>query len=219
MENLTISSKVDNTFDFDITAQGLNVKSGQVLLNVEVTKHLSYSIHCKNVAGQKWTMTIPKETFENGTHKYKICVIVDDFYFEPIKGELVVVSKDTIKVGSSDNKDSKEKEKSKKSDPKNDKKAVKEDITPKTDNKDNIEEPKEIKETQTEDEIHIQETVNPTAAPQYQFFKTDHPYESMDDNGEKDRKVRQIIQEMGGNKDKQTSPQKSSIRKKGVRSL
>lgn len=174
MENIVISNNIDNSFEFDATAQGLDIKSGKLLLHVAVSDQLSYTIKCTHIAGVKWAINIPKNTFENGTFDYTLSVIVDNFYFEPMVGKLEVVHDDSITVVASEQAN---------------------DTTAKP----KVEKPKAEKTKAEKTKVKLKEvkdTVEKIGKNGYQFFKTDHPYEKLSDHGEKDRKVKLLLKEL-----------------------
>ena len=98
MKNITISSKIDSTFDFEMSSVGIDTKKSKPLFQVDVSPGIHYAVECKKKTGSKWSVTIPKGLIHNGSYKFKLCVIVDEFYFEPIKGQITVVSAKTIEV-------------------------------------------------------------------------------------------------------------------------
>ena len=98
IENIIISSKIDSTFEFEMVAQGINLEDARVLFQTEVTKDVNYDVLCQHIQGDKWSCTIPKSLISDGAYNFKLCVIVEDFYFEPVKGMLSVVSEKTIEV-------------------------------------------------------------------------------------------------------------------------
>lgn len=98
MDKITISSKMDSTFGFEMTAQGINLKDARVLFQTEISEGITYDILCNHIKGDKWSVTIPKGLIDDGAYDFKLCVIVEDFYFEPVKGKLDVISEHIIKV-------------------------------------------------------------------------------------------------------------------------
>ena len=98
MDKITISSKMDSTFGFEMTAQGINLKDARALFQTEITKGITYDILCDHIKGDRWSVTIPKGLIDDGAYDFKLCVIIEDFYFEPVKGKLDVISEHIIKV-------------------------------------------------------------------------------------------------------------------------
>lgn len=98
MDKITISSKMDSTFGFEMTARGINLKDARALFQTEISKGITYDILCDHIKGDKWSVTIPKGLINDGAYDFKLCVIIEDFYFEPVKGKLNVISEHIIKV-------------------------------------------------------------------------------------------------------------------------
>lgn len=199
MENITLTTKRENQFDFDLTASGIDIKKAAVHFCVSIDKHTSSLVHCRHLAGQKWSVTFPKGLLDSGKYQFKLCVVVDDFYFEPASGNINVVTADNITVGSSPKVSSEDEEvatkpkeeKPKEEKPKEENKPVTaKDQKPKDEKKlvtAKEEKPKEEKPKKEGFELSL---------PAFQFLSSDHPWKSMPDGGEKDRKVRDIIRSL-----------------------
>jgi hypothetical protein len=98
MENITISSKIDSTFEFEMTASGIDLDSGKAVFQTEISSGINYDVDCKKEKGKLWSVTIPKGLIPNGAYNFSLCVIVDEYFFEPVTGKINVVSAETIKV-------------------------------------------------------------------------------------------------------------------------
>ena len=98
MEKITISSKIDSKFEFEMSAIGVDLKLGKALFETEISKGIKYSVNCINESGKLWSVTIPKGLIPNGSYAFTLCVIADEYYFEPVKGKLEVVSSEIIEV-------------------------------------------------------------------------------------------------------------------------
>lgn len=212
MENILISSTRDTQFDFTLTASGLDIKRGSVYFCIKQSAQTSILIHCRHLTGQQWTVKFPKNALSVGNHAYKLCVVVDDFYFEPVSGKIDVVSKDTVHVGPVSDKPTQTKSSQ------DEKGAVSEETQPtppdtithsetteKTILKSHTdtpeEKPKPILELDA-DVLHTHSKRKPIKeesaeygdyTPSFDFFVTDHPYQQLPDKGEKDRRVREIL--------------------------
>jgi len=98
MENITISSKIDSTFEFEMTATGVDLSSSIASFQTEISSGIRYNVNCVKGEDRKWSVTIPKGLIPNGSYKFSLCVVVDEFFFEPVTGKLNVVSAEIIKV-------------------------------------------------------------------------------------------------------------------------
>jgi hypothetical protein len=114
MDRITISSKIDSTFEFEMLADGINLDDSDVRLRIEQSKDIANVIRCNNVKDNMWTVTIPKGLVPNGGYKFTLDVNVDDFHFEPASGKITVVNEKTIKVYGVDQEQPKPKSKPKK---------------------------------------------------------------------------------------------------------
>lgn len=184
METINISTSQDTQFDFNLTATGLDVKTGSVFFCIEQSKHLSLQVKCRHSTGQQWSVTFPKGALEYGEHKYKLCVVIDDFYFEPMSGKLNVVSDKTVSVNNKEDKKQDKKEDKSESESK-----------PSQSKKEDTDKPKSKPQRRKDDkkESIKEQSEDTTPSTDYQFFTTDHPYGKLTDKGEKDRRVREIL--------------------------
>lgn len=102
MEKITISSKIDSKFEFEMTAQGIDLKDGKVFFQIKKSDDIFYDVKCQHENGDRWSVTVPKGLIKNGSYNFKLCVIVEDFYFEPVEGQLNVISAQVIQVSGID---------------------------------------------------------------------------------------------------------------------
>lgn len=184
METINISTSQDTQYDFNLTATGLDIKSGKVFFCIKQDNDLSIQIRCKHLTGQQWLVKFPKGAFEFGEHDFDLCVVVNDFYFEPMSGKLNVVSSGSVSVNNKEDKpkeNTEDKSKQKDQQKQTDKSEKSKKDIPK----------KEIKEDTAE--TVKEQSSKTTQSTDYQFFTTDHPYGKLPDRGEKDRKVREIL--------------------------
>ena len=168
MEKITISSKIDSTFEFEMTAHGISLRNSKTLFQTEVKPGIKYDVECKNVEGKLWEVTIPKGLIPNGSYDFNLCVIAEEFFFTPVTGKLNVVSAKTIKVsGVQVELDDEEetKEETKKVD-----ETVTETVAPIISDDGTRSKVQMIKD-------RINERKRPSPSPRYQFFKTDKELE------------------------------------------
>jgi len=176
MEHFSINSLTDNCIDFDITAQGVDVKKGKVHLCVHITDSTTYQFSCTHKVGVNWEVNIPKKTLKNGSYDFSITIIINELFFEPHTGKIDVISGESITITKTD-----------------------EVVSPKVDDKI----PKQVKtpapKSPKVEKIVTNKIVESVESVKYSLFKTDHPYETMPDHGHKDKKVKEILKTMAKN--------------------
>ncbi len=156
IDSITISSKIDSEFEFEMTAQGIKLQDATVLFQTEITPDITYDVRCKHVTSDRWSVKIPKSLIPNGSYNFKIAVIVEELIFEPVKGILRVVSEEIIEISGVDAKVKKPANKKPESTP-----EVTPELTPE------VTEPKKVKENLLASlpKLQEQQSVAPKAKP------------------------------------------------------
>lgn len=111
MENLIVinqSKKSDLEFELDI--EGLDGKSADVRLVIKA-KGYELAFPCKKAKGNKHTVSIPPmQHLDKSTYPFCITVVVDGYYFEPLKGTVNVEGSHKVYASTPETKSEKKKE-------------------------------------------------------------------------------------------------------------
>lgn len=101
---IQIFSTKENTVDFNITTQGLSEDNLKVCFVIE-TSQMNVSFYAQKQEGEKWRVTIPPMAFlEKTAYNFCIYVVADEYYFEPFRGVVNIVSTPELYVTMPDTK-------------------------------------------------------------------------------------------------------------------
>lgn len=91
MENLvSITNTKENTIEFDLSIEGLDINEMDVRLIVE-TKDVNLSFDAEKKDGDTWCVTVPPlSILERTAYNYCIEVITDGYHFKPTSGTINV---------------------------------------------------------------------------------------------------------------------------------
>jgi len=92
MDNLvTISNKKDNVLEFDVDVQGIDTNDMTVRFIIEASG-MELGFDSKKQSERKWSVEIPALSMLDTTaYPFHIDIIVDGYYFEPLRGSVNVV--------------------------------------------------------------------------------------------------------------------------------
>lgn len=92
---IKINPKIQNTIDFDVSISGseeLKITPIVKFVLYKVKDDMDISIYCSNTALDRWKVTIPKLSWITVDKcSYGIEIILDEYYFNPVKGEIVLI--------------------------------------------------------------------------------------------------------------------------------
>lgn len=101
---LQIFSTKENTIDFNITTQGLADANLKVCFVIE-TSQMNVSFYAQKTEGEKWRVTIPPISFlEKTAYNFCIYVVADEYYFEPFRGIVNVLTTPELYINLPDTK-------------------------------------------------------------------------------------------------------------------
>jgi hypothetical protein len=92
MENVvSINHTKENIIEFDISIEGIETKDISVRFIIDA-KNMNIGFDAKKKKGDTWTVKIPAITvLEKTAYNFKIEVIADGYYFQPMDGVINVV--------------------------------------------------------------------------------------------------------------------------------
>lgn len=94
MTTINITPSKPSDVEFDLSIQGLDINN-QVsvrLVILNLYKDIDLSIHCTRGKDSKWLAIIPPGIpYGSNSYKFKIEVVVNEYYFEPADGEINIV--------------------------------------------------------------------------------------------------------------------------------
>jgi hypothetical protein len=99
MEDLTLHTKKITPIEFELAVEGLKNDPTAVRFIVENPDY-DVALTCKKDSNNKWSVSVPPLAEQKGKqYKYRIEVIVDGLFFEPVKGGIILQSGEpTVKV-------------------------------------------------------------------------------------------------------------------------
>jgi len=95
--NLTAPGNRDSTFEFELKTEGVNLADCRVYFVLQ-DEGFNYELPCKKINETFWSITIPKKLSTSKNRQYTVCVIAEDFHFEPVKGDIKFINKDDVQV-------------------------------------------------------------------------------------------------------------------------
>jgi len=97
---IKLSNSKNTDLEFDVSIQGLNedtIGSADVRFVIaNADDRFNMSVKCVKTEGSKWMAKIPAPMLQNTNQQFRVEVIVDGYYFEPVNGSLVLVSEPTV---------------------------------------------------------------------------------------------------------------------------
>lgn len=139
-DSVVISNVKENILEFDAEVRG--IKDPKMSVNFVIkTELVNLSFQAKRLEGNTWTVTVPPiKLLEVGdTHPYVITVDVEGYHFEPMTGEVQVVSEIKPRVSKVSVKKEEKKEEKKAVAPKTEEKKA--DVAPSVDTKEEKDQP------------------------------------------------------------------------------
>lgn len=104
--NLTINPSKPSELEFDVNVQGVEDDKQQVRFVLIGSDNIDYSIRCKHKGGNTWIVSFPKvkQLINQQTVPFRIEIVVDGYYFEPVQGDLALVDNPDVTVSKQPNK-------------------------------------------------------------------------------------------------------------------
>lgn len=92
-------SKLSNV-EFDLSIKGLDEDNLSVRLVVlNVFDNCDLAVTCKPLDGSKWAAPIPANIeFSKDNYKFRIEVVVDEYYFAPASGDVAIIAEPVVKI-------------------------------------------------------------------------------------------------------------------------
>jgi len=100
-EKISIVKTRKNELEFDINIRGANKKDPDVRFVIE-DGDIHYSFKCKPVGKEsdQWTVNIPiMKQLSKDAYPFRLEVIIDGYYFEPVRKTLTVLDEPKVKTG------------------------------------------------------------------------------------------------------------------------
>ena len=198
MNNITVHSNKQTQYEFNLTSTGVVLDSGNVFVLIETQKDISMRIQCQKLKGQTWQLTVPENTLKDGSYKYTVTAIVDHYYFEAYTGKIDVLSDSSFSVEQvefsqkSDEEDENEQ-------PQVPQKVAASDKPNKKQKKSDTKVNEQAIQSEVEVVVEhpVEKVIEPIISkPIFNFNATKHPYNTLKDNGETDKKVRAALQRL-----------------------
>jgi hypothetical protein len=99
---IKLSNSKNTDLEFDVSIQGLNedtIDTADVRFVItNADDRFNMSVKCIKTEGTKWMARIPAPKLQNPTQDFRVEVIVDGYYFEPVAGSLILVSEPTVGI-------------------------------------------------------------------------------------------------------------------------
>ena len=83
-----------STLEFDVTISGLDKISPIVRFVIhKANNNIDWVVNCKKLEGSKWQASFPAfENFKLSSCNFSVEVIVDEYFFNPAKGEIEFIN-------------------------------------------------------------------------------------------------------------------------------
>ena len=198
MKNITVHSNEKTEYEFNLTSTGVVLDTGKVFFLIKLENDVSIRIDCNKKKGQTWVLSIPEKTLKDGSYNYTVCAIVEHYYFEAYTGKIDVLSDSSFSIEPVQTSDeSKEVDEHQQKDIPQ--KADENENKPKNSKKGN----KKVNEQTGDSEVDVvvKQPIKEASAPVisrpiFNFNTIKHPYTTLKDNGETDKKVREALQRL-----------------------